>query len=121
MTGFGDRRHARGAAAEELALGHLRARGLVLITRNYRCRRGEIDLVMQDGDETVFVEVRLRTPGGHASAAESIDARKRARVIAAARHYLGARVEMPCRFDCVVMERATPDAVQWLRAAFDAS
>lgn len=115
-----DPRHVRGALAEDLALEHLRARGLVLLERNFRCRRGEIDLVMRDGDTVVFVEVRLRAPGRHASAAESIDARKRARIVAAARFYLAGRGEPPCRFDCVVLERAEAAAVVWLRAAFDA-
>jgi Holliday junction resolvase-like predicted endonuclease len=49
-----------GVAAEDLALQFLESCGLTLITRNYRCRFGEIDLVLQDGDTTVFAEVRLR-------------------------------------------------------------
>ena len=50
----------KGDQAENLALDYLKQAGLKLIERNYRCRLGEIDLVMQDGDDLVFIEVRYR-------------------------------------------------------------
>ncbi|TMG83752.1 MAG: YraN family protein, partial [Betaproteobacteria bacterium] len=50
----------RGAAAEALAARFLMARGLSIVGRNYRCRGGEIDLIVRDGKTLVFVEVRLR-------------------------------------------------------------
>lgn len=106
--------------AEDLALAHLQKHGLVLLERNFRCRMGEIDLIMRDAETLVFVEVRLRGRGAYASAAESIDARKQRRIITAARFYLSGRAERPCRFDCVLLDRAAPDAITWLRAAFDA-
>lgn len=109
-----------GMRAEDLALAHLEKHGLVLQTRNFRCRMGEIDLIMRDGETLVFVEVRLRAGGSYASAAESIDARKQRRIITAARFYLSGRPERPCRFDCVLLDRAAPDAVTWMKSAFDA-
>ena len=105
-------------AAEQLALAHLQARGLTLLARNYRCRLGEIDLVMRDADTTVFVEVRLRGRGAFVSAAHSIDARKQGRIIAAAHHYLMGKPETPCRFDCVLLDQLAPGQIAWLRAAF---
>ncbi len=108
----------RGSAAEQLALDHLLAQGLTLVARNYRCRMGEIDLVMRDADTTVFVEVRLRGRSAFAGAAESIDARKQGRIIAAAQHYLMGKADLPCRFDCVLLSRLEPGAIEWLRAAF---
>ena len=113
-------RQIAGAAAEDLALAHLGAHGLRLVMRNYRCRLGEIDLIMRDGDSTVFVEVRLRSPGRFASAADSIDAHKQRRIIAAARHYLSGKAESPCRFDCVLLDRLDASELTWIRSAFEA-
>lgn len=110
-------RQARGALAEERARTHLERAGLKLVTRNYRCPRGELDLVMADGDTLVFVEVRYRASRAFGSAAESVDARKRARLIAAAEHYLLAHPgDRPCRFDVVAANGTA--AVEWLRDAF---
>ena len=53
-------RVAQGTAAETLALRYLEARGLLLEARNFRCRGGELDLIMRDGEHLVFVEVRSR-------------------------------------------------------------
>ncbi len=111
---------AAGAAAETAAARFLAGRGLSLVCANYRCRRGEIDLVLREGETTVFVEVRLRTHPGFGGAAESIDARKRSRIIAAARHYLAGKPESPCRFDVVLLDRLDPPRIKWIRDAFSA-
>ncbi len=112
-----------GDAAEDRALAHLLAAGLKLLARNYRTPGrggGEIDLVMRDaGGTLVFVEVRRRASRSFGGAAASIGATKRRRIIFAARHYLMRSAQPPpCRFDVVSVEG---DAVEWLRAAFDAS
>jgi putative endonuclease len=116
----GRTRQRAGSAAEDLALTFLTGRGLVLVERNHRCRQGEIDLVMRDGDTLVFVEVRLRGAGAFASAAESVDAHKQRRIVAAARHFLAGRAEMPCRFDCVLLDRIDASGIEWVRSAFEA-
>ena len=112
---------ARGDAAEDLALAHLRAQGLRLVTRNFRTPGrggGEIDLVMRDGATLVFVEVRKRKSRAWGGAAASVTAAKQRRIVFAARHYLLRLQEAPpCRFDVVSIEGG---AIQWLRAAFDA-
>src|SRR5919205_2889526 len=78
-----------GARAEELCADLMRAAGLKLIERNWRCRHGEIDLIAEDrGGTLVFAEVRMRSPGHFGGAAESVTVAKRARLIAAARLYL---------------------------------
>lgn len=64
--------HALGALGERLAEQHLLARGMVLIERNWRCPSGEIDLVMRDGDEVVFVEVKTRRALGYGHPLEAI-------------------------------------------------
>ena len=111
----------RGAAAERRACLHLEAQGLRLVTRNYRCRMGEIDLVMQDGAAVVFVEVRLRGRHAMVSAAESIDAHKQSRLIAAAHHYLmthTSAANAPCRFDCMLVTSQEDDPIEWIKSAF---
>ncbi|HSD59430.1 MAG TPA: YraN family protein [Burkholderiales bacterium] len=108
-----------GAAAERLAQRYLEARGLSLVERNYRCRFGEIDLVMRDGDTLVFVEVRLRTHSGFGGAAASITGAKRGRLLRAARHYLAGLERAPdCRFDAVLLAAPSDAAIEWLRDAF---
>ncbi len=111
----------RGAQAEDDALEWLSSRGLRLLVRNYRTRWGEVDLVMQDGDEIVFVEVRLRFSSLYAPAAETIVQRKRERIQKAAEHFLlnyakGKNVPS-CRFDVMASDGK---AWQWIKRAFDA-
>jgi len=117
-AGHSPDRAAAGRAAETLAARFLEARGLAIVARNYRCRRGEIDLVARDGAMLVFVEVRLRSDARHGGAAESIDARKRARVLAAARHFLARAPDTPCRCDVVLLDRLDAARVEWIRDAF---
>jgi putative endonuclease len=109
-----------GGAAEDRALRLLLAQGLTLVGRNFRCRVGEIDLIMRDGPSLVFVEVRYRADGRHGSAAETVSVAKQRRFTAAARRYLQqhpAAARGPCRFDVVAM---TGEHVEWLRGAFAA-
>ena len=107
-----------GGAAEALAAEYLVRNGLTLTGRNYRCRLGEIDLILRDGASIVFVEVRLRTNPSFGSAAESIGHRKRTRIIAAAQHYLAGKPEAPCRFDVVLLDQLEPPRIEWIRDAF---
>ena len=92
------------------------------VSRNYRCRRGEIDLVMRDVRTLVFVEVRRRRSRRFGGGLESVDQRKQARLTAAAEHYLATHrvsVDCPCRFDVVAIDgppRRT--TIEWVRDAF---
>lgn len=109
----------RGREAEAFAAAYLQQHGLRIVNKNWRCRFGEIDLVARDGDCLVFVEVRARSSRNFGGAAESIDAAKRSRLIAAANLYL-ARIGLatPCRFDAVLI--GATGAPQWVRNAFTA-
>jgi len=109
-----------GGAAEAAAAAFLAGEGLSLLQSNYRCRMGEIDLVLRQGSTIVFVEVRLRTNSSFGTAAESIGPRKRARLLATARHYLAGKPEPPCRFDVIVLDRLDPPRMEWIRDAFSA-
>lgn len=125
VTGLGT-----GKQAETVALNHLRQNGLKLIERNYRCRLGEIDLIMNEGDVLVFIEVRYRKSDRFGSGAESVDYQKRRRLILTARHFLASHRSYGnhgCRFDVI---SAAPSAnqtghpensgmrIEWFRDAF---
>lgn len=117
---------ATGALAETAACAWLAQRGLKVIARNYRCRLGEIDLIALDGRELVFVEVRLRNNPTFGTAADSITARKRLRLIRTAQHFLACFPRWRnagCRFD-VMAARQTSDGTlhwDWLKQAFEHS
>ena len=117
-----------GRVAESRALRYLEAAGLVLLTRNYRCRAGEIDLVMLDAEAQVLVlvEVRSRTSVAHGSAAATVGARKQRRFILAARHLMLTRPQyraLAARIDVVAIDPAPdggPAQLTWIRDAFRA-
>lgn len=116
-----------GAGAEESACNYLLGRGLRLIARNYRCRYGEIDLIMgddsADSSTLVFVEVRMRSRTDFGSGAESVDARKQGRILRSAEHYLKRHGSLlaRCRFDVVSIHRVGKEhRIDWIRKAFGA-
>ena len=111
----------RGAHAEQQACRFLCRHGLRLIERNYRCRRGEIDLIMRDAGNLVFVEVRYRRQSRYGSGLESVDRNKQHRISLCAARYLQqhpGHADRPARFDVVAV---MPDgSIEWIRNAFDA-
>lgn len=121
-------RIAIGKAAESAARSYLRQQGLACLQQNFRCRLGEIDLVMQDQDCLVFVEVRFRRQGQHGDGAESITHSKRQKLIRCAAFYLRTRrisSHQVCRFDVVsVGQGLQPNKAgyefEWIRSAFRA-
>jgi len=117
----GTRKEA-GSAAENAALKFLAARGLQLVARNYRCRGGEIDLVMLDGETLALIEVRYRSSDAFGGAAASVTWHKQRRIVFAARHLLAMRRELnryPARFDVVAVSgNGEKPAIEWLKAAF---
>jgi putative endonuclease len=118
LTGKRTGKQLQGQAGEDQALAYLERNGLRLLERNFRCKGGEIDLVMEEGATLVFVEVRKRAASAFGGAAASVGARKQARLIVAAQRYLQRyRLPPPCRFDVVAIDGATLD---WLRNAIDA-
>lgn len=113
-------RAQRGAAVETAALAHLRRAGLTPIARNVRYKGGELDLVMRDGDTTVFVEVRYRATADFGGGAASVDLRKRRKLVLAAQLFLQshpALAQGACRFD-VIDASGDPPRLDWLRDAF---
>lgn len=111
MTATG--RQIQGQAGEDAALAYLAAHGLRLVERNFRCKLGEIDLIMRDGPGLVFVEVRRRSSASHGGAVASITPAKQRRLTRAAQYYLLRHKPLPpCRFDVVAIDG---DAMCWLR------
>lgn len=110
-------RGTRGSAAERMAERFLARQGVVTIARNWRTRRGEIDLIARDGGTLVFVEVRLRTRSDYGGAAASITAAKQQRLVAAASQYLATLrgALPPCRFDAVLLDALDPVRIEWLQ------
>lgn len=111
-----------GEQAEDRALAYLNQHGLRLITRNFRCRMGEIDLIMADDNEWVFVEVRYRKTACFGSALESVDKKKQQRLIRCATYYLTTySIDKPSRFDVVALSPNNGQlTVQWVTDAFQA-
>ena len=114
-------RHRDGARAEQRALKFLKRRGLRLVEKNFRCRHGEIDLIMDDDGALVFVEVRYRASGSPVNALETIDPRKQQRLRITAEYYLlrtAQSFSRDCRFDAVAVRGfETDDQVSWIRNA----
>lgn len=112
---------AQGARAEQLAAQFLQRQGLKLLQQNYRCRYGEIDLILQDGATVVFAEVRLRSRNDFGGAAASINPAKQAKIVRTAEHYLaGLSRTPPCRFDALLFDALDNTAPEWLKNAFSA-
>lgn len=94
-----------GATAENDALAYLQQHGLRLIERNFRCKTGEIDLIMRDDSSLVFVEVRKRASMRFGGAAASVSAQKQIKLIRTAQFYLMRYTMQPvCRFDVIAID-----------------
>ncbi len=115
----------RGALAEAYAAGYLSARGLRLLERNFRCRLGEIDLIMRTAAPAcvVFVEVRYRRSNDYGSALASVTPVKQQRLARAAATYLAQHQrlsELPARFDVVGLEGPLwRPHIEWVAGAFE--
>ena len=113
---------SKGRHGEDLALFHLKQHGLKLVSRNYRCRFGEIDIVMKDGDELVFVEVKYRQSESLFPTVELVDFTKQKKLLRSANHYLGRhRVpqETVSRFDVVGITGVQGEEnFDWIQNAF---
>ncbi|HMN30710.1 MAG TPA: YraN family protein [Caldilineaceae bacterium] len=111
-----DGRRRLGAAGEQLACQALEGAGLTILTRNWRCARGEIDIVAQEegADFTalgavvpwlVLVEVRTRRGAGFGTALQSLTPRKQAKLREVAAHYVQATAwPGPWRIDVVAVQ-----------------
>ncbi len=112
----------RGESAEEQAHKFLINKGLKPVCRNFRCKQGELDLVMTDGQTLVIIEVRFRKTDQYGSAVESVTRTKQSRIIAATQFFLSSqanlsqKVDRPIRFDVVAI--SGNDNIDWIKNAF---
>jgi putative endonuclease len=115
-------RQAVGAYGERVAEQHLTAQGLVVIARNWRCPEGEIDLILRDGDDVVFCEVKTRRGTLYGTPAEAVVGAKARRLRRLAARWLAATRVRPreVRFDVVAVLPQPRGAarVEHLRGAF---
>ena len=112
-----------GLGAEQLAVDYLVRRGVQVIHRNFRCRLGEIDLIVQDDRCLVFVEVRYRGCGSFSRAGQTVDRHKQRKLIRTAALYVAKRPQYShsvMRFDVIAIDAGQDGATttSWIRDAF---
>ncbi|MFS3557348.1 YraN family protein [Citrobacter braakii] len=109
-----------GDAWESTARDWLQSKGLYFIAANVHERGGEIDLIMREGNTTVFVEVRYRRSAQFGGAAASVTRSKQHKLLQTARLWLarhnGSFDTVDCRFDVLAF---TGNDVEWFKDAFN--
>ncbi len=114
-----------GTAAERIACHWLQQRGLRLLEANFRCKPGELDLIMLDNDCVVIVEVRYRARQTHGGALQSVTPAKQKKILRATHCYLQRHKELrskPLRFDVLALHGPLDrPAASWCKRAFDAT
>lgn len=107
-----------GSLYEKKAAEYLKQCGYQILTMNYRCRIGEIDIVARDGKYLVFVEVKYRTDAREGLPQEAVDYRKQRTICKAADYYCmthGSYGNTPCRFDVAAV---LGDTITLIKNAF---
>ena len=113
----------KGLRFEDLARRYLVEQGLSLLESNYRCRLGEIDLIMRDADTLCFIEVRFRNSLDYGGASASITPAKQRRIVKAALFYLAGKpraMQQALRFDALLIQQQRDGELEfeWIRNAF---
>lgn len=112
----------QGQQAEQQALDFLLGRGLKLLERNYRCKAGEIDLIMREADTLVFVEVRYRQSNDFGRAVETVTASKQRKLLATANRYLQMlKKDAACRFDVIALNGSGATRIEWIKNAIQSA
>ena len=115
-------RQAVGAYGERVASRYLEAAGLVVLARNWRCPAGEVDLILRDGPDVVFCEVKTRRGEDFGTPAEAVTAAKVRKLRRLASEWLAETRVRPreVRFDVVAVQPRPRGAseVEHIRGAF---
>ena len=111
-----------GSRLEDCAVEFLQKAGITVLHRNFKCKFGEIDLIVRDNATLVFVEVRYRKNAAYGDAAESVAFDKQQKIIHTAQFYLQTRnwaSKLACRFDVIAMSKSedAPE-INWIKDAF---
>lgn len=99
-------RRATGTYYEKEAAKYLEGQGYEILTMNYRCRMGEIDMIAREGEYLVFVEVKYRKSSDDGSPEEAVNDKKQRTISRVASYYLMkeyGRMDVCCRFDVVAI------------------
>lgn len=110
---------AKGERAEQAALKYLRHQGLKLLEKNFKGNRFEIDLILQDGTEIVFVEVRSKAQDRFGTPEETIDSKKQERIYKGAQAWCQQQNltdQYPIRFDVIALSGGE---IHWIKDAFE--
>lgn len=112
----------RGKEVEDFVLSYLAREKFSLLERNFHCKRGELDLIMMDRDELVFVEVRYRGSVDFGDGIESVDRYKQRKLRIAAETWLQRNPQITfrgCRFDVISVSGKSPNyQIEWIDDAF---
>ena len=121
-----DGRKTTGSRGELLAAGYLRRQGYAILRTNWRCRRGEIDIIARDGATLVFVEVRTRRSANLGSPEESVTPAKQRRLAELAQTYLqwceaaGKAWPDPWRIDVIAIRAGAAGTAEHLNHLMNA-
>jgi len=110
-----------GRKGEEAAVVFLENKGLQILQRNFRCRRGEIDIIAQDSDTLVFIEVKTWSSLGIDALEHGLDRKKQRKIIETANYFLSINRKyryMAVRFDVIFI---SPHGITHLASAFTES
>jgi putative endonuclease len=112
-------RKAAGKLGEEKAVSFLKSNNYRIICRNYYTKYGEIDIIARDGDELVFVEVKLRASGLYGGPEAAVDIFKQHKIIKSAMHYMHSRNidDTGVRFDAVFINESS-NKIELIKSAF---
>lgn len=110
-----------GVPYEQLAEQFLQQQGLQSLTNNFRCKLGEIDLIMRDGATLVFIEVKYRASNTFGGAMAAVSQRQQQKLLRTAQLYLQrSNYQGPCRFDVVAISGHDPYDFNWMKSAIQA-
>ena len=115
-------RKQMGNTGEDIALEYLIQHGYRLVQRNFTCKAGEIDLIVQKDDILVFAEVRSRTGTQYGEPSETVNRKKQDKLRKTAKYYLYCNPQLEryyCRFDVVsIVWNDGKASIEWIPDAF---
>lgn len=110
----------KGLYGEQLAAEYLKKQGCQILEKNFRCKYGEIDLIIKDQDYLVIVEVKSRSSRKKGAPAEAVTWTKQRRIISCFHYYRMLHQLpdwIPVRFDVISCEGK--NQIQWIQNAFE--
>jgi len=90
-----------GSWGEEIACNYIIKNGMTVISRNYRSKFGEIDIIARDDNCIVFIEVKTRKNNLYGNASEYVTRKKQEKIILTAQEYIGSDIDTEMRFDVI--------------------